>query len=83
MRVNAINPGHIQTSRLEKRVEMAMAKSNGRREEVIRGMIRDLGINRFGKPEEIGRLVAFLCSPKADFIHSTVIDMDGGETLAI
>ena len=83
VRVNAINPGHIQTSRLEKRVEMAMAKSNGRREEVIRGMIRDLGINRFGKPEEIGRLVAFLCSPKADFIHSTVIDMDGGETLAI
>ena len=83
VRVNAINPGHIQTSRLEKRVETAMAKSNGTREEVMRGKIRDLGINRFGQPEEIGRLVAFLCSPKADFIHSTVIDMDGGETLAI
>ena len=35
------------------------------------------------EPEEIGRLVAFLCSPKADFIQSTVIDMDGGETLAL
>ena len=83
VRVNAINPGHIQTSRLEKRVEAAMAKTNGRREDAIRGMIAELGINRFGQPEEIGRLVAFLCSPKADFIQSTVIDMDGGETLAI
>ena len=83
VRVNAINPGHIQTSRLEKRVEAAMSKTNGTREDAIRGMIAELGINRFGQPEEIGRLVAFLCSPKADFIQSTVIDMDGGETLAI
>jgi 3-oxoacyl-[acyl-carrier protein] reductase len=46
-------------------------------------MIAELGINRFGEPEEIGRLVAFLCSPKADFIHGTIIDMDGGETRAL
>ncbi len=83
VRVNAINPGHIQTSRLEKRVEAAMTKTNGTREDAIKSMIAELGINRFGQPEEIGRLVAYLCSPKADFIHSTVIDMDGGETLAI
>ena len=83
VRVNAINPGHIQTSRLEKRVEAAMSKTNGTRQDAIRGMIAELGINRFGQPEEIGRLVAFLCSPKADFIQSTVIDMDGGETLAL
>ncbi len=83
VRVNAINPGHIQTGRLEGRVKTAMAKTNASREETIQGMIAELGINRFGQPEEIGRLVAFLCSPKADFIQSTVIDMDGGETLAI
>ena len=83
VRVNAINPGHIQTSRLEKRVEAAMTKTNGTRDDAIKHMIAELGINRFGQPEEIGRLVAFLCSPKADFIHSTVVDMDGGETLAI
>lgn len=83
VRVNAINPGHIQTGRLEGRVKTAMAKTNASREETIEAMIAELGINRFGQPEEIGRLVAFLCSPKADFIQSTVIDMDGGETLAI
>jgi 3-oxoacyl-[acyl-carrier protein] reductase len=83
VRVNAINPGHIQTSRLEKRIETAMRRTNANREDTIRAMIAELGINRFGQPEEIGNLVAFLCSPKADFIQSTVIDMDGGETLAL
>lgn len=83
VRVNAINPGHIQTSRLEKRIETAMKKTNASRQETLAQMIAELGINRFGQPEEIGRLVAYLCSPKADFIQSTVIDMDGGETLAL
>ena len=83
VRVNAINPGHIQTSRLELRVAAAMTKTNASREETIRSMIEDLGINRFGQPEEIGNLVAFLCSPKADFVAGAVIDQDGGETRAI
>lgn len=83
VRVNAINPGHIKTSRLEGRIANAMRQTNASREDTIRAMIAELGINRFGEPEEIGRLVAFLCSPKADFIHGTVIDMDGGETRAI
>lgn len=83
VRVNAINPGHIQTSRLEGRIANAMRASNASREDAIKAMIAELGINRFGQPEEIGRLVAFLCSPKADFIHGTVIDMDGGETRAL
>lgn len=83
VRVNAINPGHVATSRLEKRIETAMSARNISREMAVRDMIAELGINRFGEPEEIGRLVAFLCSPKADFIQSTVIDMDGGETLAL
>ncbi len=83
VRVNAINPGHIQTGRLEKRIETAMGQSNAGREETMQHMLAEIGIKRFGQPDEIGRLVAFLCSPKADFIHGTVIDMDGGETRAI
>jgi len=83
VRVNGINPGHIATSRLEGRIQAAMRRTNASREETMRAMIAELGINRFGEPEEIGRLVAFLCSPKADFIHGTVIDMDGGETRAL
>lgn len=83
VRVNAINPGHIATSRLERRIETAMRATNLDREAAMRDMLAEIGINRFGEPEEIGRLVAYLCSPKAEFIHGSVIDMDGGQTLAI
>jgi 3-oxoacyl-[acyl-carrier protein] reductase len=83
VRVNGINPGHIATSRLEGRIQTAMRRTNASREDTMKEMIAELGINRFGEPEEIGRLVAFLCSPKADFIHGTIIDMDGGETRAL
>ena len=83
VRVNAINPGHIATSRLEGRIATAMAKTNVGREATIEALLKSYGINRFGRPDEIGCLVAYLCSPKAEFIHGTVIDMDGGESKAL
>lgn len=83
VRVNAINPGHIATARLEGRIATAMQKTNAGRDETIATMLAGYGINRFGRPDEIGRLVAYLCSPKAEFIQGTVIDMDGGETRAL
>jgi len=36
---------------------------------------------RIGKPEEVGRLVAFLCSDEAAFINGAEIDIDGGARL--
>lgn len=34
--------------------------------------------NRFGKPEEIAPLVAFLCSEHASFMHGALVSADGG-----
>ncbi len=36
-------------------------------------------MKRFGKPEEVGYLVAFLLSNHADFINAAVIPIDGGQ----
>ena len=35
-------------------------------------------LGRFGKPEEVAELVAFLASEKADFITGSIINIDGG-----
>jgi 3-oxoacyl-[acyl-carrier protein] reductase len=43
-------------------------------------MAQALGVARFGKPEEIARLVAFLASPQAAFCHGAIVDADGGQT---
>ena len=41
-------------------------------------MARSMGVSRFGQPEEIARLVAFLASPQAAFCQGSIVDADGG-----
>jgi NAD(P)-dependent dehydrogenase (short-subunit alcohol dehydrogenase family) len=83
VRVNAINPGHIKTARLEGRIATMMKNERLGREEAIRFMTAKYGIPRFGEPREIGWLVAYLCSPQAAFMQGSIIDIDGGETRAL
>lgn len=80
VRVNAINPGHIATDRLQHRVESSIAETGEPREAVIAGMLKTLGIRRFGKPEEIAKLAAFLVSDQAQYIQGSILDIDGGAT---
>jgi NAD(P)-dependent dehydrogenase (short-subunit alcohol dehydrogenase family) len=35
---------------------------------------------RFGKPHEVGAVVAFLLSGEASFVNATVIPIDGGQS---
>ena len=84
IRINAINPGHIRTARLEKRIDTAMARFGTKdRDEAERRLVAEYNINRYGEPHEIGWLVAYLCSSRAGFIHSSIIDIDGGMTRAL
>jgi 3-oxoacyl-[acyl-carrier protein] reductase len=43
-------------------------------------MARASGVARFGQPEEIARLVAFLASPLSGFCQGSIVDADGGQT---
>lgn len=83
VRVNAINPGHIATDRLEGRIRLAMERLKADRETAIGHILAEQGIRRFGQPHEIGWLAAYLVSPLAEFIHGTIVDIDGGETRAM
>jgi len=83
VRVNALNPGHVQTSRLERRLEATMKAEGITREQAIKRDVEHLGINRFGDPREIADLVVYLCSSRAAFMNGSVIDIDGGQTKAL
>jgi len=80
VRVNAINPGGIATDRLRTRLETFAAEHNLDLLDAERQMARALGVARFGQPEEIARLVAFLASPQAAFCQGSIVDADGGQT---
>ncbi|WP_282171537.1 SDR family oxidoreductase [Cytobacillus firmus] len=49
-------------------------------EEVGKQFVEPNPMKRFGKPEEVGYLVAFLLSEQADFINAAVIPIDGGQS---
>ncbi|HNO85490.1 MAG TPA: SDR family oxidoreductase [Anaerolineales bacterium] len=80
VRVNAINPGSIATERLQTRVNTFAKEKSLPYDEAFTQMAKNLGIARFGEPEEIARAVAFLVSPQAAYIHGAVLDIDGGAT---
>ena len=83
VRVNAINPGLIETDRLARNIERLMREHSCTRDEAVSRMLAPRGTKRFGRPEEIGWLAAFLASPKAAFIHGAIIDIDGGSTRSL
>lgn len=83
VRVNAINPGLIETDRFVRNVERTMAARGITREQAVAFLISSYGTTRVGRPEEIGALVAYLASAKADFIQGSIIDIDGGATRSL
>jgi len=83
VRVNAINPGRIATDRLSRHLERFGRENQLGPEAAAARLREELGISRFGRPDEIGTLVAFLASEHAGFMQGSIIDIDGGEFRAL
>jgi len=75
VRVNSIAPGSIAFE----------GGSWGRRlveqpEAMAQFIAQNIAAGRFGRPEEIGEVVAFLCSPRASWIVGATLNVDGGQS---
>lgn len=77
--INAIAPGAIMTPMIEGSLKQIDPVSW---EEVGRQYVSVNPMQRFGKPEEVAHLVAFLLSDEAGFINAAVIPIDGGQSAA-
>jgi 3-oxoacyl-[acyl-carrier protein] reductase len=80
VRVNAVNPGSILTDRLALRLERFAAEKGLTREEAVRQLTERTGVARFGRPEEVADVVAFLAGERAAYHQGAVVDEDGGHT---
>jgi NAD(P)-dependent dehydrogenase (short-subunit alcohol dehydrogenase family) len=83
VRVNAINPGLVETERFGRNIERVSREHGFNREQAIEFLLASHSTTRVGRPEEIGWLTAYLASEKSDFVQGCVIDIDGGATRSL
>lgn len=79
VQVNCIHPSFVETGRQWRRIKAEMERTGGSEAVVRQVIVRDAGITRFGKVEDVADLVAFLVSSRATWMHGATIDLDGGE----
>jgi 3-oxoacyl-[acyl-carrier protein] reductase len=76
IRVNAVCPGPIATPMLQAEFDIA-PNPNAEKQAAI----ESIPAGRLGKPEEIAKVVLFLASDDAQFVHGAAIVADGGKTV--
>lgn len=83
VQVNSIVPGPVMTGRRRSFMEKWAPAHHMSVEEATKQFPEKVGISRYGNPEEIAELLAFMVSPAAKWMTGTSVRMDGGEIKSI
>jgi len=83
VQVNSVLPGPVMTGRRRSYLEHWAPLHGMTVEEATARFPKDAGIARYGEPEEVAELMAFLVSPAAHWMTGTTLRMDGGEVKSI
>lgn len=78
IRINAINPGHTLTGRIEQALAIDAKTHNISRDEALARAQAHIPLGRYGRPEEIADAALFLASERAGYIVGAVLQIDGG-----
>ncbi len=78
IRINGVAPGRFDTDRV-RTLDEARAAAAGVGVEQVRAEMRErIPLGRYGDPDELGRVAAFLLSPAASYLDGIILPVDGG-----
>jgi len=83
VRVNSVLPGAVMTERRRALLERGAALRGITVEEATERFPAEAGITRYGQPDDVAALMAFLVSPAAGWMTGSSLRMDGGEVKAV
>jgi 3-oxoacyl-[acyl-carrier protein] reductase len=83
VQVNSVLPGPVMTGRRRSYLQHWAPLHDMTVEEATAKFPKEAGIARYGEPEEIAELMAFLVSPGARWMTGSTLRMDGGEVKSI
>lgn len=83
VQVNSVLPGPVMTGRRQSYLEHWAPLHGMTVAEATAKFPQEAGISRYGAPEEIAELMAFLVSPGARWMTGSTLRMDGGEVKSI
>ena len=83
VQVNSVLPGPVMTGRRRSYLEHWAPLHKMSVEEATASFPKAAGIARYGEPEEIAELMAFVVSPAARWMTGSTLRMDGGEVKSI
>ncbi len=83
IQVNSVVPGPVMTGRRRSFIEKWAPAHGMTVEEATKKFPEEAGICRYGEPEEIAELMAFLVSPAAKWLTGASVRIDGGEIKGI
>jgi NAD(P)-dependent dehydrogenase (short-subunit alcohol dehydrogenase family) len=83
VQVNSVLPGPVMTGRRRSYLEHWASIHGMTAAEATEKFPQEAGIARYGEPEEIAELMAFLVSPGAHWMTGSTLRMDGGEVKSI
>lgn len=78
VRVNQIQPGATGTDRMQAIVAAKALKNGTSRQEEVRRVVEQIPLGRWAEPDEIANTVAYIASPRCDFVTGITLQLDGG-----
>jgi NAD(P)-dependent dehydrogenase (short-subunit alcohol dehydrogenase family) len=83
VQVNSVSPGPVMTGRRLSMIEKWAAAHRVGIDQAKQTLLMQAGISRYGQPQDIAELMAFLVSPAARWMTGAQLRIDGGEVRSV